>query len=78
MDADYQPKSEDGTTEPIDMKQAMIKNQSTYLNQLLQELETGVNEEQHALLTTFFAERAVLNAMRVRITTDKQISIEKE
>ncbi len=36
------------------------------VNGLLHELESTLNDDQHALLTRLFAERAVLAAMRVQ------------
>ncbi len=44
------------------------------VNRLLAELDGMVNSEQHAALTEYFAELAVLSAMRIRNQTQPQDS----
>jgi hypothetical protein len=62
---------EDKSTQPIRVTEEMMAKQATNVNQLLRELENNLTPEQHDVLTRFFAERAVLNAMKMRMTLDE-------
>jgi hypothetical protein len=46
------------------------------LNGLFQELESGLTDQQHALLTRLFSERAVLTAMRAHLAGTKSRTAE--
>jgi hypothetical protein len=61
---------EEKSTQPIRVTEEMMTGQANHANQLLRELETSLSPEQHTALTKFFAERAVLNAMKIRMAMD--------
>ncbi|HEX2911183.1 MAG TPA: hypothetical protein VH186_10275 [Chloroflexia bacterium] len=48
-----------------------VQAQAQRVNQLLRELEQQLDDNQHAVLTEFFAERAVLSAMKMRVDLEE-------
>lgn len=65
-------KIEDKSTQPIRVTEEMMTSQATTLNQLLRDLESTLNPQQHEALTKFFAERAVLVAMKQKMAMDEK------